>query len=105
MLDLSRLLSEKPVLPGGRGRGWPYPGDAAAALPPGLAQVVHRRLAIARIGLAEVSQYLLAGQTAEADLLLDKLDEDLSLLQRRLRREAGDGAAEGPLAARPRHPR
>ncbi len=63
-----------------------------AELPPPaasrLAQLVNRRLDIARIGLDEVRGCLRAGDPADANLLLDKIDEDLRLLQRRLRAEA-----------------
>jgi hypothetical protein len=63
-----------------------------AELPPPaaarLAQLVNRRLDIARIGLDEVRGQIRAGDSAHANLLLDKIDEDLRLLQRRLRREA-----------------
>jgi hypothetical protein len=65
---------------------------ADAELPPPaahrLAQLVNRRLDIARIGLAEVRGRIHAGDSANAYLLLDKIDEDLLLLQRRLRAEA-----------------
>jgi len=59
---------------------------------PGLPQVVTRRLDVARVGLAELRRCLLAAEPAEAALLLDKLDEDLLLLQRRLRLEAENEA-------------
>lgn len=65
---------------------------ADAELPPPaahrLAQLVNRRLDIARIGIAEVRGRIRAGDSADASLLLDKIDEDLLLLQRRLRAEA-----------------
>jgi hypothetical protein len=50
--------------------------------------VVDRRLAIAEIGLAEARQHLAAGQTDDVDVILEKLDEDLRLLRRRLRQES-----------------
>jgi regulator of protease activity HflC (stomatin/prohibitin superfamily) len=56
------------------------------------AQVVDRRLAIAQKGLDEARQHLAAGQTEDVDTILDKLDEDLFLLRRRLRREAEQSA-------------
>ena len=59
---------------------------------PGLPCVVTRRLDVARVGLAELRRRLLADDPAEAALLLDKLDEDLLLLQRRLHREAENEA-------------
>jgi hypothetical protein len=47
-------------------------------------QLVDRRLAIAQKGLAEARRHLSAGQSADADMVLEKLDEDLYLLRRRL---------------------
>ena len=55
---------------------------------PGLPQVVTRRLDVARVGLAELRRRLADASPEDAAVLLDKLDEDLMLLQRRLRREA-----------------
>jgi hypothetical protein len=52
-----------------------------------LTQLVDRRLAITRIGLAEVRRHLAEGQTGEAEIVLDKIDEDLDLLRCRVRRE------------------
>ncbi len=62
-----------------------------------LRQLVDRRLAIARRGLVEMRQHLAAGQTADAALLLEKLDEDLHLLRRRLRREVVTAAPRSAL--------
>jgi hypothetical protein len=62
---------------------------------PGLPHVVTRRLDVARVGLAELRRCLLAADPDEAALLLDKLDEDLLLLQRRLCREAENEAVAG----------
>ena len=53
-----------------------------------LMQMVDRRLTIAQMGLAEASRYLAAGQADAADIVLDKIDEDLHLLRSRLIREA-----------------
>jgi carbon storage regulator CsrA len=53
-----------------------------------LHQLVEKRLAIVRRGLDEVQRSMAAATTEEAELLLDKLDEDLHLLRRRLHREA-----------------
>ncbi len=58
-----------------------------ASLTP-LLQMVDRGLSIARIGLDEARRHLDAGQADEALFLLEKLDEDLHLLRRRLGREA-----------------
>ena len=57
-------------------------------------QMVDRRLSIAQMGLAEVRQHLAAGQVADADIVLDKIDEDLNLLRCRINRET-------TVAARP----
>ena len=38
-------------------------------------------------GLNEARQHLRAGEEAEARLIIEKVDEDLHLLRRRLRRE------------------
>src|SRR6185437_3997932 len=50
-------------------------------------QMVDRRLAIAEKGLAEAQRHLAAGQKEDADLVLEKIDEDLHLLRCRLSRE------------------
>jgi hypothetical protein len=52
-----------------------------------LTQMVNRRLAITQIGLAEAHRRLEAGQSADATLLLEKIDEDLHLLRCRVHRE------------------
>ncbi len=56
-------------------------------------QMVDRRLSIAQMGLAQARQHLAAGQVADADIVLDKIDEDLNLLRCRIHREAGTVAA------------
>jgi hypothetical protein len=50
-------------------------------------QMVDRRLSIAQMGLAEARQHLAAGQVGDADIVLDKIDEDLHLLRCRINRE------------------
>jgi hypothetical protein len=50
-------------------------------------QMVDRRLSIAQMGLAEARQHLAAGQVEDADIVLEKIDEDLNLLRCRIRRE------------------
>jgi hypothetical protein len=55
-------------------------------------QMVDRRLSIAQIGLAEARQHLAAGQVADADIVLEKIDEDLHLLRCRIHREMETGA-------------
>ena len=54
---------------------------------PRFTELVDRRLAIAEMGLAEARQRLAAGQNDDVEIILEKLDEDLHLLRRRLRRE------------------
>jgi two-component system, OmpR family, response regulator len=55
---------------------------------PRLNDLVQKRLAIVRRGLDEVQRSMAAATTEEAELLLDKLDEDLHLLRQRLHNEA-----------------
>lgn len=50
-------------------------------------RLMDKRLEIAREGLNEARQHLRAGQEADARLIIEKVDEDLHLLRRRLRRE------------------
>jgi carbon storage regulator CsrA len=85
-----------------RGAEWgPAPEDGVA---PALNRVKHlldRRLEIARRGLDELRQHLQGGRTAEAEAVLNNLDEDLHLLRRRFRREvekAASFAGEAPEA-------
>ena len=52
-----------------------------------LNQLVDRRLEVARRGLSELRQRLRAGSAEDAETILEKLDEDLHLLRRRVRRE------------------
>lgn len=52
-----------------------------------LDQLVQKRLDIARMGLAELRDRLELGQDEDAELILNKIDEDLSMLRQRLRRE------------------
>jgi len=56
-------------------------------------QMVDRRLSIAQMGLAEARQHLAAGQLADADIVLEKIDEDLLLLRCRMEREVKTIAA------------
>jgi carbon storage regulator CsrA len=58
-----------------------------AAPPPRLHKLVEKRLAIVRLGLDEVQRSMSAYQPEEAELLLDKLDEELHLLRQRLHSE------------------
>lgn len=60
--------------------------------PPPMEQVVVKRLEIARRGLEEVRRHIGDGRPSDAEMILGKLEEDLSLLRNRLR-EAGDAPA------------
>jgi carbon storage regulator CsrA len=53
-----------------------------------LNQLVDRRLEVARRGLSELRQRLRAGAAEDAETILERLDEDLHLLRRRVCREA-----------------
>jgi carbon storage regulator CsrA len=50
-------------------------------------RLLDKRLEIAREGLSEAQQCLRSGREEDARVLLEKVDEDLHLLRRRLRRE------------------
>ncbi len=50
-------------------------------------RLLDKRLEIARGGISEAQRCLLSGQNDDAHVLLEKVDEDLHLLRRRLRRE------------------
>jgi hypothetical protein len=60
--------------------------------PPPLEQVVVKRLEIAHRGLEEVRRHLGDGRPGDAQIILDKLEEDLFLLRQRLC-NAGDTPA------------
>jgi carbon storage regulator CsrA len=64
----------------------PQPEDQPPTLD-NLKRLIDKRLEIARAGINEARQCLRAGQDEEARILLEKVDEDLHLLRRRLRRE------------------
>jgi len=69
--------------------GWgpePETGETAPTLP-AIKRLLDKRLEIAREGLSEVRQCLRAGQEEDARVLIEKVDEDLHMLRRRLRRE------------------
>lgn len=51
------------------------------------AQMLDRRLSIAQMGLTEARQHLAAGQSEDAEIVLEKIDEDLHLLRCRITRE------------------
>jgi hypothetical protein len=65
-----------------------FADPATDGTPTHLGEVVHKRLAIARLGLSEARRHLRAGRSDDAGVLLDKVEEDLHLLQRRLTSEA-----------------
>ena len=54
---------------------------------PALKRLLDKRLDIAREGISEAQQLLRAGMEADARIILEKVDEDLHLLRRRIRRE------------------
>ena len=75
------------------------PAPEAAAQAPTLVQLnqlVDRRLAVAHRGLTELYRHLRSGRLEEAETILDKLHEDLHLLQRRVRREVEKAAPLSP---------
>ena len=61
-------------------------GDPAPALP-AIKQMLEKRLEIARTGIHEAQQLLHSGNEEDARIVLEKVDEDLHLLRRRVRRE------------------
>ena len=68
----------------------PAVGLSPAAPPDGepparFRQLVQKRLDIARLGLTELRRRLQAGQEDDAEIILKKIDEDLHMLQRRIR--------------------
>ena len=81
--DVTVLRAEVPDRTAEWGADRPRPAaeEAPAAR---LNQVVRSRLQVARTGLEEMRRQLLAGRTEAAELLLDKVAEDVALLQERL---------------------
>jgi hypothetical protein len=80
-----RLSVEAPEERPGRGERGPgpkVPGEAPT--PAHLGQLVDKRLGISQRGLAEMGRLLRAGAVEEAEVLLDKITEDLHLLRRRV---------------------
>ena len=57
-----------------------------------LDQLVQKRLDIARLGLTELRRRLDCGQEDDAEMIRKKIDEDLNMLQRRIRREVEKAA-------------
>jgi hypothetical protein len=64
----------------------PEVGQEASSLAD-IRRMLDKRLEIAREGLNEMRAYLGAGDQESAEMILEKVDEDLHLLRRRLRRE------------------
>jgi len=54
---------------------------------PAIKQMLEKRLEIARTGIHEAQQLLHEGHEEDARIVLEKVDEDLHLLRRRVRRE------------------
>lgn len=66
------------------------PAAAPVSDLPALKRLMEKRLDIARTGLNEARQLLRAGLEADARVILEKVDEDLHLLRRRIHREMDD---------------
>jgi carbon storage regulator CsrA len=64
-------------------------------------QLLKKRLQIARLGLTEAADHLRAGHEDDADHTLAKLDEDLTMLQRRVQREVERTSLLNPVAEEP----
>jgi carbon storage regulator CsrA len=75
---------------------WGEPSPPADGASPSsllqLDRLVQKRLEIARKGLEEAQRHLGSGRSGDAETVLEKLDEDLHLLRRRLRREVEQAA-------------
>jgi len=99
MLDLTSRTREKIVTPcsavntsvevvsiEAAGIYQPAIGENTVTLP-AIKQMLEKRLEIARGGIHEAQEQLRAGNEEDARILLEKVDEDLHLLRRRVRRE------------------
>ena len=64
----------------------PLESDNSPTLP-AIEQMLEKRLEIARTGIHEAQQLLDDGNEEDARIVLEKVDEDLHLLRRRVRRE------------------
>ena len=62
-----------------------------------LNQLLKKRLAIARRGLSEAGSRLRAGRGADANVILNRLDEDLQMLIRRFQAEVERTSLLGPI--------
>ena len=72
-----------------------YPPAGLGPTLPAIEQMLSKRLEIARTGIHEAQQLLDDGNEEDARIVLEKVDEDLHLLRRRVRREFEKAA---PLA-------
>lgn len=82
----TRILRE--CLPGRSGEWLPVEEPVADSPSlPMLQKMLEKRLEIAREGINEAREKLRAGFEEDARVLLEKVDEDLHLLRRRIRRE------------------
>jgi carbon storage regulator CsrA len=63
-------------------------------------QLIQKRLDIARQSLSELRRHLGAEASGDVDTLIDKLDEDLFLLRRRVHREVEKAGREEALCGR-----
>jgi hypothetical protein len=72
------------IQPGVVRPGVDAPAAPGEAPPTRLGQLVDKRLAVSQRGLAELRRLLRAGEVEGAEVLLDKVAEDLHLLRRRL---------------------
>ena len=93
-----RVLTGEAAERGVRPAAAPTPTDPPASLVQ-LDQLVQKRLDIARLGLTELRRRLDCGQEDDAEIIRKKIDEDLNMLQRRVRREV-EKAAPRPIAVR-----
>ena len=83
-------------------RGVRPTAEPAASEPPSLVQLdqlVQKRLDVARLGLTELRRRLDCGQEDDAEIIRTKIDEDLKMLQQRVRREV-EKAAPRPISIR-----
>ena len=96
MLDLSPRNRESTLLPNtttvevvsieASGVCRPLESDGVPTLP-AIKQMLEKRIEIARTGILEAQQHLHNGNEEDARIVLEKIDEDLHLLRRRVRRE------------------
>jgi hypothetical protein len=71
---------------------------ATAPIPVRLGQLVDKRLGVSQRGLAQLRRLLRSGNVEDAKLLLDRVEEDLHLLRRRMVSEV-EAAVPAPRAA------